>query len=123
MVARTLATAQVWSAAVASQTQEELPTPSLDARLDPGDRYFVLGQSTQPQSDAMSVSHGMISATKLDACSHVRGDMMAGCGDSGAGCFLVDNGALIGMVVGTRADAHKALLLPAAIISSKIKAS
>lgn len=101
----------------ASQVEETLPAPKLDAQLAPGQRYFVLGQSTQAHSDATSVSHGIIAATQLDEWSHVRGDIMAGKGDSGAGCFATDSGALIGMGVGCDYDRHKAVIVPSAVMN------
>lgn len=105
-----------------AQVAEELAAPVLDASLAPGQRYFVLGQSAQAQGDASSVSHGIIAATQLDAWSHVRGDIVAGAGDSGAGCFAVQTGRLIGMVVGADTPAHKSVLVPSAVIAHALSA-
>lgn len=99
------------------QVPEALKAPPLDAQLSPGQRYFILGQSAQAQPDASSVSHGIIAATQPDACSHVRGDTKAGLGDLGAGCFAVDTGRLIGMIVGVDPNAHKSVLVPGAVIA------
>lgn len=98
------------------QVDEELPAPVLDAAVSPGDRYYLHGQSTQAQADSSSVSHGVISATELDPLSHIRGDMPSGTGDSGGGCFSVETGKLIAMNVGRDGPAHKAVLVPSAVI-------
>lgn len=92
----------------------------LSGMLFPGQRYFVLGQSSQAQPDETSVTHGMIAAAELDTRCHVRGDIPVGVGDSGAGAFSVDTGALIGMSVGTDHLTHKAILLPSSVIQSKL---
>lgn len=102
------------------QVEEELEAPVLSGQLYGGQRYFVLGQSAQAQPDDVSVSHAQISAVVLDELSHVRGDIMAGQGDSGGGAFAVDTGALIGMVVGSDVKTRKAVLLPSSIISGVI---
>lgn len=94
-----------------------MAAPVVDAQLSPGQRYFVLGQSAQAQGDASSVAHGIVAATQLDERAHVRGDIMAGQGDSGAGCFAVETGRLIGMMVGVDKCAHKSVLVPGAVIA------
>jgi hypothetical protein len=84
--------------------------------VSPGDRYYLHGQSTQAQADSSSISHGVIAATELDAHGHIRGDMPSGYGDSGGGCFSIETGKLIAINVGRDDVAHKALLVPSAVI-------
>lgn len=102
------------------QVAEPLEPAVLSGVLFPGQRYFVLGQSSQAQPDESSVTHGRIAAAELDARCHVRGDIPAGVGDSGGGVFSVDTGALIGIVVDTHHETHKAVLLPSSVIQSKL---
>ncbi len=97
-----------------------LAAPILDASMSAGQRYFVLGQSAEAQEDASAVSHGVISATQIDSLSHVRGDKKPGLGDSGGGCFAVDTGRLIGMVVGADAVTEKSIIVPSATITSAL---
>jgi hypothetical protein len=49
------------------QTAERLEPAVLSGLLFPGQRYFVLGQSSQEQPDESSVTHGRIAAVELDA--------------------------------------------------------
>lgn len=94
-----------------------LDAPLLDFTLFTGQRYFVLGQSAQVQQGTPSVFHGAIADTALDRRAHVRcGGAKPGCGYSGGGCFSVDTGCLIGMVVGPDSGADQAMLLPSAAI-------
>ncbi|KAG2441399.1 hypothetical protein HYH02_009988 [Chlamydomonas schloesseri] len=104
--------------AILKQVERELASPVLDSAVTAGDKYYVHGQSTQVQADDTSISHGMVAATELDAKSHIRGDIVAGAGDSGGGCFSVATGKLIAMVVRTDPVGLKAVLLPIAVISS-----
>jgi hypothetical protein len=103
------------------QVDRPLQAPILDAQMSPGQRYFVLGQSAQAQADASAVSHGVIAATQLDGLGHVRGDKKPGAGDSGGGCFAVDTGRLIGMVVGADHITEKAVLVPCSIIQYALR--
>jgi hypothetical protein len=98
------------------QVDEELAAPVLDVALSPGDRYYLHGQSAQAQADSSSISHGIISATELDSLSHIRGDMLSGTGDLSGGCFSVETGRLIAITVGRDELAHKAVLVPSAVI-------
>ncbi|EFJ39603.1 hypothetical protein VOLCADRAFT_108566 [Volvox carteri f. nagariensis] len=100
------------------EVQRKLVPPVLDCGVSAGDKYYVHGQSTQAQADATSISHGMVAATELDAHSHIRGDIVAGAGDSGGGCFSVDTGKLVAMVVGSDTRTNKAILVPSAVICS-----
>ncbi|KAG2487026.1 hypothetical protein HYH03_014272 [Edaphochlamys debaryana] len=100
------------------EVQRELPAPVLDSAASAGDKYYIHGQSTQAQADATSISHGMVAATELDAYGHIRGDIVAGAGDSGGGCFSVATGKLIAMVVGSDHKTNKVILVPIATISS-----
>jgi hypothetical protein len=98
------------------QVDDDLPAPVLDAAVSPGERYYLHGQSPQAQADSSSVSHGVIAATELDSLSHIRGDMPSGIGDSGGGCFSLETGKLIALNVGRDDVAHKAVLVPSAVI-------
>uniref|UniRef100_A0A6T8R416 Peptidase S1 domain-containing protein n=1 Tax=Chlamydomonas leiostraca TaxID=1034604 RepID=A0A6T8R416_9CHLO len=91
-----------------------LVAPDVDSTLYAGLSYFLLGQSTQAQSDPSSVSHGVVSATQLDAHLHVRGDIQSGVGDSGGGVFATHSGKLIAMCVGADKQTKKAVFAPIA---------
>ncbi|EFJ39581.1 hypothetical protein VOLCADRAFT_108573 [Volvox carteri f. nagariensis] len=100
------------------EVQRKLVPPVLDFGVSAGDKYYVHGQSTQAQADATSISHGMVVVTEPDVHSHIRGDIVAGVGDSGGGCFSVDTGKLVAMVVGSDTRTNKAILVPTAVICS-----
>jgi hypothetical protein len=108
------------------QVNEELPEPVLDSCISPGQEYYIHGQSTQAcqstqaQADDTSISHGIVSATKLDAQCHIRGDGVTGRGDSGAGCFSVATGALVGMIVGRDEQGQKAVIVPTTAICAAL---
>jgi hypothetical protein len=70
----------------------------------------------QAQADASSMSHGVVSATQMDACQHVRGDIRSGAGDSGGGVFATNSGKLIAVCVGVDDIAKKAVFAPMAAV-------
>ncbi len=102
------------------QVAAPLEGPVLDTGIGAGDDYYIHGQSTQAQADAGSIRHGMLSATEPDQWAHIRGDLTPGLGDSGAGCFAVKTGKLVGMIVGADDVARTAVMIPAAVISAEL---
>jgi len=99
-----------------------LEPPVIDAQVYPGQRYIVLGQSSQAHADETSVSHGQVAATELDALQHISGDTMTGVGDSGGAVFATETSKLFAMCVGTEPTTHKSKLVPMAVIRALLAA-
>ncbi|KAG2427203.1 hypothetical protein HXX76_010920 [Chlamydomonas incerta] len=121
------------------EVQRELSAPVLDCALSLGEGYYMLGQPAQPQPALQQQQptqqpaqgqqaggppppvscRGLVAATELDAHCHIRGDVVAGEGDCGGGCFSVATGRLIGLAVGPHAhkEEGRVALIPIAAIA------